>query len=121
MSSRDILIILVFSAALSWLGFGYLVSSTAPEAINRWFFFPLLFLGVLTTVTPVAYYLNLRFAEPESGHEVMLRSLRHGGLAALFFVLCTWLQMVRALNWITALLLLWVLVLVEVFIMLRET
>jgi hypothetical protein len=105
---------------LCWLGLAYVVYSTDPEvSLNRLAFLLLLFVALLTTLSPLAHFLHFRFTDPKSYRSDVRRSFREGGLAALFIVLCTWLQMSRALNWINALLVLSALALIEAFILLR--
>jgi hypothetical protein len=102
--------------AVSWAALAYVVNYTDPEiSVHRLAFLVLLFLASLTTVSPLAYLLHLRFAGDRSYRRDVQTSFREGGLAALFLVLCTWLRMGDALNWVNALLLLSALALVEVF------
>ncbi|MDH4208503.1 MAG: hypothetical protein OEV76_06500 [Anaerolineae bacterium] len=105
-----------------WLGLAYLIWSTDPGLwVNRAIFLVLLFLGLLTLLSPLAHYLHFRFTSAKSYRSDAKRSLREGGLAAAFFTLCAWLQMGEALNWINALLLLSALALVEVFMLLKSS
>jgi len=107
---------------LSWLGLAYVVYSTDPRiALNRLAFLALLFVALLTTSAPLAHFLHFRFTDPRSYRSDVRRSFREGGLAALFFVLCAWLQMSQALNWINALLVLTALALMEAFILVRSS
>jgi hypothetical protein len=77
-------------------------------------------MALTTTFLPVAFYLNYRFGRPQGQLVNNWRPIRQSGWAALFLVLCTWLQMLRALNWIIAALVLAVFSLIEVFILTRE-
>ena len=79
----------------------------------------LLFVALTATFVPIAFYFNHRFASSESG-EGSVRAVRQSGLAALFLVLCTWLRMIRSLNWAVALLVLVLLVSIEVIILTRR-
>jgi hypothetical protein len=108
--------------AASWLGLAYVVYNTDPDAaINRFAFLILLFVALLTTFSPVAHFLHFRFTTPKSYRSDVRRSFREGGLAALFLVLCAWLRMSQALNWINALLVLSALALIEAFILVRSS
>jgi|Deesub1362B_J571_1020462.scaffolds.fasta_scaffold01054_10 hypothetical protein len=102
----------IIIAILGWLGLGYLVTNFHPTTLTLSFFFLLLFLTLTATFFPVASYLNRRFASKEDD----LRPLRQSCWAALFIVLCAWLQMIRTLNWLLALLLFCVFCLLEAFI-----
>jgi hypothetical protein len=105
-----------------WLGLAYLVWSADPDVwVNRAIFLVLLFVGLLTLLSPLAHYLHFRFTSAKSYRSDAKRSFREGGLAAAFFTLCAGLQMGEALNWINALLLLSALALVEVFVLLKSS
>jgi hypothetical protein len=109
-------------SVLSWMGLAYVVFNTDPAvALNRLSFLVLLFLALLTTLSPVSHYLHFRFTARKSYLSDIWRSFREGGLAALFLSLCAWLQMGQALNWINALLLLCALALIEVFILVKRS
>lgn len=113
--------------ALSWvvcisslLALAYVIWNTDPSVtVNRLLFLGLLFVALLTLLSPLAHYLHFRFTSSKSYRSDARRSFREGALAALFLTLCAWLRMGQALNWINTLLLLSALALVEVFILLR--
>ncbi len=110
----------VILGVISWLGLAYVVYGTDPGiALNRRTFLVLLFIALLTTFSPVAHFLHFRFTAAKSYRSDIRRSFREGGLAALFIVLCAWLRMSQALNWINALLVLSALALIEAFILIR--
>jgi hypothetical protein len=109
---------LILVAVLSWVGLGVLVSYTSPGTLTQPAFFLLLFVALMATFVPIAFYLNRRFASSESGED-SVPAFRQSGLAALFLVLCVWLRMIRSLSWPVALLLLGVLGSIEVFILTR--
>lgn len=109
----------LLTTALGWLGLIYLIYSTHPEGVNRWLFFVLFFGSVTAASLGPAYYLNLRFAR-ESPHQVrLMRALREGALVGLYLTLCAWLEMIRALNWANALVILGILVLLESFLLIK--
>jgi hypothetical protein len=106
----------------TWMALAYVIWNTDPSlAINRMLFLGLLFVGLLTLLSPVAHYLHFRFTSAKSYRSDAKRSFREGALTALFLTLCSWLRMGQALNWINTLLLLSALALVEVFILLRSS
>jgi hypothetical protein len=119
-SSRKVSAISVLLAIFAWLGLYFLVNSFSPKTSARSLFFPLLFVALTTTFVPMAFYLNYRFARPKGQVVNNWRPIRQSGWTALFLVLCVWLQMLRALNWIIAALVLAVFGLIEVFILTRE-
>lgn len=120
MSGKKVSAISVLLAILAWLGLYFLITSFSPKTSTRSLLFPLLFMALTTTFVPVAFYLNYRFARPKGQVVNNWRPIRQSGWAALFLVLCAWLQMLRALNWIIAALVLAVFSLIEVFILTRE-
>ena len=113
------LAIWLLSCALGWLGLVYLLSSTCPGGVNRWLFFVLAFLATLATAFGPAYYLHLRFAGESPPRVRFIRALREGALLGFYLGLCAWLQMLRALNWANALVILGILVLLEGFFLVR--
>lgn len=120
MNGKKLSAISVLLAAFTWVGLYLLIDNFSPKTPARSLFFPLLFVALTTTFVPAAFYLNYRFARPKSQSVSNWRPIRQSGWAALFLVLCAWLQMLRALNWIIAALVLAVFSLIEVFILTRE-
>ena len=122
MGNRRLWTVASIIGALSWLGLAYVIYSSDPEiSLNRLSFLLLLFAALLTTFTPLAHFLHFRFTDPKSYRSDVRRSFREGGLVALFFVLCAWLRMTRALTWINGLLVLSALALIEAFILVRSS
>jgi hypothetical protein len=120
MESRRLWTASALVGLLGWLGVAYVVTSTDPDlTVNRLAFLALLFLGMVSVLAPVAHFLHFRFTAAKSYRSNARRSFREGGLAALFVMLCAWLRMGQALNWINALLLLSTLALVEVFLLVK--
>ncbi len=119
MSNRGLALISAFLAVFGWAGLGYLLNNIQPQAIAILAFFILLFATLTTTFIPVTCYLNHRFVDPRDPPDGW-RSVRQSGWLALFIVLCAWLQSLRVLNWVVALLLLGVFGLIEIFILTRE-
>jgi hypothetical protein len=97
-----------------------LIHSFSPKTSARSLFFPLLLVALTATFVPVAFYLNYRFVRSKGQVVNNWRPIRQSWWAALFLVLCAWLQTLRALNWIIAALVLAVFSLIEVFILTRE-
>lgn len=122
MESRRLWTVSTLVGLISWLGLAYVVFNTDPAlTVNRLAFLVLSFLGLVTALSPVAHFLHFRFTSSKSYRSDARRSFREGGLAALFLMLCAWLRMGQALNWINALLLLSALALVEVFILVKSS
>jgi hypothetical protein len=121
-STRGLWLLSAVVCLFSWLGLVYVIWNTDPSlATNRLAFLVLLFMGLLTLLSPLANYLHFRFTSAKSYRSDARRSFREGTLASVFLTLCVWLQMGQALNWINAMLLLSALGLVEVFLLLRSS
>lgn len=122
MSNRRLWALSSILGVITWLGLAYVVYDTDPGiALNRLAFLMLLFVALLTTFSPLAHFLHFRFTAARSYRSDVRRSFREGGLVALFFVLCAWLRMSQALNWINALLILSALALIEAFVLVRSS
>lgn len=106
-------------AAAGWGGLWLLVTTTLPTAFPRWLFFVFLYLAVTGTVLPFVRFLNARFSRddvPPSGGVVLRQSIWVG----LFVVACAWLQIPRVLNPVIAFFLALSLIVIEVFLHVRE-
>jgi hypothetical protein len=105
---------------IGWGGLWLLVMTTLPTAFPRWLFFVLLYLAVTGTVLPFVRFLNARFLRegelPPSGGVILRQSIWVG----LFVVACAWLQIPRVLNPVLAFFLALSLIMIEVFLRLRE-
>lgn len=108
-------------AFLSWLGLLYLILNTDPrEAVGRLRFLGVLFLALTFSLVPFFHYWQFRSAPVTNYREDLFRSVRRGGLMALFLSLLAWLRMNGTLNAVNALILFWVMVLTEVLIQMRR-
>jgi len=117
LNSRVVLAIAGALAFLGWLGLGYVVFTlypTDPGAVV--IFLALLFLAVLNTAVPVAFYLNRRL---NTRPWTILVPLRQSLWVALLAVILVWLRLVRFLDAVTAVLLIVGLVLIEILVQQR--
>lgn len=105
-----------FLALAGWAGVIYLTNFTIPTVGPRWLFFAVWFTALTGTAIPFARYLNLRFGKSLPPEGVLLRQSIWVGL---FGATCAWLQLGRALNWATGLLLAAALIAIEIFLLLR--
>lgn len=119
-ADRTIIVVSVIVAVVSWLSLVFLVINLPPAGLNVPLFFLALFLAVLCTITPVMWSINRRLAASASGSVLAWRSLRQSGILASFATISAWLQMMRSLNWITALLVFSVLLALEILLELRR-
>lgn len=116
MKLRDAAVIDLFVATMSWAALGYLVDRTEPTMGARLVFLGLLFVALTSLFLPLVAAIHALVARrlDEQGLSIWLRQSL---LAALFAVVCLWLQMLRALNPFNVLLLAGVLILFEVMIL----
>ena len=78
------------------------------------------FLGLSTGMIPVVAYMNYRFARPNWLQRDKTRLFRQGTWVGLLGVLLAYLQLIRALNWVIAIVLVGVFIFIEVFLLIRE-
>lgn len=106
-------------AVTGWIGLWLLVTTALPTAFPRWLFFVCLYLAVTGTVLPFVRFLNLRFSRagaPPASSVILRQSVWVG----LFVVACAWLQIPRVLNPVIALFLAISLLVIEIFLRVRE-
>ncbi len=115
---NGVLIAASIMAGGGWALLYELVTTANPLAFPRWLFFILLYIASTGTALPFAWILNRRFT---SGYlvsgGVMLRESMWIGL---FLVIAAWLQMIRTLNLATGFFLALSMVVIEVFLRMRE-
>lgn len=119
MTRRTVILVAVMIAILSWAGLVGLVFFTRAPLLARIAFFILLFTALTATFVPLAFYINDRFAKPGNVSDLR-RPVRQSAWGALFFVVCAWLQMIRALHWIVVALLAGVFILLETFFLTHD-
>lgn len=117
---RGVMAAALLMAVVGWGGLWILVTSTLPTSLPRWSFFVLLYVATTGTVLPFVRLLNVRFTReggmPPAGGVLLRQSIWVG----LFVVACAWLRMPRVLNPVIAFFLAFSLVLIEVFLRIRE-
>jgi len=115
-----VLVAAVVMAATGWIGLWYLVTTSLPTAFPRWLFFVFLYLGVTGTALPFVRFLNIRFSREDAPLPPSGAILRQSILIGLFVVACAWLQIPRVLNPVIAFFLALSLIVIEVFLHVRE-
>jgi hypothetical protein len=114
-----VLIAASIMAGVSWVALYQLITTTAPLAFPRWLFFILFYIAATGTAMPFIWILNRRF----SGNRYAATGgvmLRQSMWVGLFAVIAAWLQMTRTLNPISAFFLALSMIVIEVFLRLRE-
>ncbi|MCW3132813.1 MAG: hypothetical protein N2V78_00525, partial [Methanophagales archaeon] len=112
MSERGMALTSVLLALLGWLALAYLVDNTSPNNYTISLFLLFLFIGLAATFLPPALYLNRRFSRTR-GTLSKWNPVRQSIWAALFIILCAWLQRLHVLNWMVGGLLAGVFILIE--------
>jgi hypothetical protein len=115
---NGVLIAAGIMAGIGWVSMYQLIRTAAPLAFPRWLFFILLYMSITGTALPLLWYLNQRFSRtvPITGGIL----LRQGMWCGLFSVTVAWLQMTRALSPATGFFLALSMVVIEIFLRLRE-
>lgn len=119
-SQRFPLSLFIASAVLAiagWAGVVFLATQTIPMVGPRWLFFAAWLTALTGTAVPFVHYLNKRFTHTMPPDSVMIRQAIWVGI---FGASCAWLQLGRALNWASALLLAAALIAIEGFLILRD-
>lgn len=109
----------ILLACTGWLGMYFMVQTVLPQAGARWLFFVLLYLASAGTIIPIAQLFNhrLRGRRPPPPDWV---SVRQGLWVGLYVSICAWLQIPRELNPVIAFFLALSLIVIEIFLRVRE-
>jgi drug/metabolite transporter (DMT)-like permease len=113
----SLLVACIVLAAAGWAGVIYLTTNNLPTIGSLWMFFVAWLVALTGTAIPFTHYLNKRFSKPMPQDSVIVRQAIWIGI---FGATCAWLQLGRALNWASALLLAAALAAIEGFLILRE-
>lgn len=111
-------------AALSFTGLYYVVSNLWPNpdtllAQPQILLFAFLFFGLGSITIPLTVYFNHRFARPGWLERDKTRLIRQGAWVGFLGILLAYLQLIRALNWTIAAVLVGVFILIETFFITR--
>jgi hypothetical protein len=118
MSMRSVLGLCIVLAALGWVVLGSFTRDNPPTEWNRWIALALLWPTLLATFMPLLYGIHLLLGRSKG---ILPRVLRQSMLTALFLTLAAWLQMMRALNWANAILMMALFVMTDILLAARET
>ena len=114
MNARRMLLGSLCTAVFGWGSLMYLTYAVRPNSFTIGVALVLLFFALLGTVTPILYYLNLRFGSQEGYLKHPRKPLRQTLLLTSYVTLCTLLRIVGLLNWTFALFLVGVAIMAEV-------
>jgi len=118
--SKRWILYVVLIAILSWVGMLSVVQLPISST-TKTLFFGLLFAAVTTTMMPVVAYLNARFGKCRDTRVYRVRFVRQSIWVGLFVTVVAWLQARRMLEATVGVILLAVLVLIEAFMITRES
>jgi hypothetical protein len=125
MRLRWIVFLSIVLALASFSALYYVATHLWPDPESHFarpqlFFLLFTFLSLGSGTIPVTAYLNYRFARPDWVKQDKIRLLRQGAWVGLWGVILCYLQLIRALNWTIALISAGVLILIEVFFLIRD-
>ncbi len=108
-------------ALLSWAGLGSIVFQTTVNGTTKTLLLFLLFSAITSTIMPAVAYLNTRFGTCSSKRMYQMRFIRQSVWGGLFIVVIVWLQWQRVLGITLLLILPSVFILIETFLITRES
>lgn len=124
MRPRWWVLISILVAALSFAGLYYVVTNLWPNpdtllAQPQILLVTFLFFGLGATTIPFTAFFNHRFARPGWLDRDKTRLIRQGAWVGFLGILLAYLQLIRALNWTIAAVLVGVFILIETFFITR--
>jgi hypothetical protein len=113
----------ILIAIIAWVGLWSVVMQLPVNSTSKVLFFVLLFVSITCTVMPPAAYLNARFGRPRNRRTYRMRFARQSVWCGLFVVLAAWLRMEprRLLSTTLIVILMAVFILIETFLVMRES
>lgn len=119
LSRMQVAVISAVIGVASWIGLIYFTYAWPPTISTLPAFFSILFVAASATAVPLMLLIDARLRKP-SARLSWWRPIRQAIWLGLWVALCSWLQFIRLLDWITALLFLVILGLIEWFIITRK-
>jgi len=107
-------------ASIGWIGLFYMLRFVLPGAGARWAFFVLLYMAIAGSSIPFLKLLNRRFSGRRFAPPPDWVSLRQSLWLGLYVCICAWLQIPRVLNGTLAFFLALSVIVIEIFLRLRE-
>ena len=104
---------------VGWGGLYFLVQNVRPTAGPRWYFFILMYIAVVGTSLPIVRFVNVRFRQQGNNISDAV-ILRQSLWIGLYVTIAAWLQILRVLGVVLAVLLALAFVAIEAFLGVRE-
>lgn len=121
MTNRAALYMLLLLAPLAWLALLLFTRFVAPEGVLAFVaFFLLLSVALTSTLSPLAYFISLRFISSRLYRATMRHSLRQGALLSLWIVFNLLLRALHSWNIFTAIVSLGIVVVIEILSLARK-
>lgn len=120
MRNQILLLFLALMAAFLWLGLVAFMHQRPPNSANQAIFLVIWGLAISCTVIPLSFALNSRAAPLPTKAQELARATRQGLLIGFLATILMALRFMRLLNWLTAILLSLIVLLVELLIHLRS-
>lgn len=120
MRNRTVLIISSVLATMLWAALILLMNYVSPDTFGQALFLLVWGLAVLSTGTPLAYWVNVRWGRPLGPKGDLARAFRQGMFVAMLAVLLMALRLLRMLNLLTAVILIAIVAIMELLFQLRK-
>lgn len=122
---RRWVILSILISIASFSGLYYLLTHVWPDSTTLFaqpqlLMLSVMFMGLTSAAVPVTAYLNYRFAKGNWWERDKSRLLRQGAWVGLLGILLAYIQLIRALNWAVAIVLVGVFIFIELFFLTRE-
>jgi hypothetical protein len=114
---------IAIAAIISWIGWTLILIKINPEshiAIGLPLFLLTLFIASSSTLTLIGYYLRSWLYKDEEFHIKINTSFRQGILLSLVIIFCTIFEILKVLNWLSAIILLFIALLIEFYLASKE-
>jgi len=111
----------VLAMIASWIGLWGVVSQLDDNGSTRTIFYVLMFVAITSTTMPALAYLNARFGKIRQKGVYRMRFIRQSVWVGICVVLIAWLQSRRVLSLLLGFILIAVFMLVETFLITRES
>jgi hypothetical protein len=115
MTNRTALNMLMLFAPLAWAALLVFTHFVPPQAVQAYVtFFVLLSVALTSTLSPLAYFISLRFISSRLHRATMRHALRQGALLSLWIVFNLLLRALHSWNLFVAIVSLGIIIVIEV-------